>query len=119
MTETNTPVGAREDEAGLEFVIGNTHSSASDYDTSFDGKIADPRIYGRITPQSEVTTLYNGGTPDETLLTDGLRFQGFAVRDEDLADFVDQTLTTSQKVFDNVFKVVGSIHGTPVGRAAP
>ena len=119
LTEGTTPSGNFGTENGMDFTIGNVHSNNNDYADAFDGKIADVRVYDSVLTAANVAIIYNSGRPDETLVTDGLVFQAFAVRDEDLADFVDETLTTAQKVFDNIFKVVGEVHGAPIGRAAP
>jgi hypothetical protein len=116
LNESSTPAGTIGDETGLEFVLGNVHSQNNDFSEAFDGKIKDVRIYNRVLSAGEVTTLYNGGTPSATLVTDGMVFQAFCVRTKDLAAFVDDTLTASMKLLDNVHRVVGTPHGAPVGR---
>jgi len=113
------PSGSILSQIGNEFVIGNIHSSGYDYTSPFYGKIFDPRVYNRILSAAEVTTLYNSGTPDETLVTSGLVFQGFNVRTADLADYTDQTLTSALKVRDNQFGAIGTPAGSPIGRNAP
>ena len=74
------------------------------------------RVYNRILSAAEVTTLYNGGTPDMDLVTDGLQFQAFVVPTFRLTDFVDATLTSDMKVRDRIYGVVGTPHGSPIGR---
>lgn len=120
VTETYTPSGAIQNEVGRELIIGNIKSSTSDYIECFDGKIFDTRIYNRILTQAEVTELYNAGVPSALVGTkDGLVFQGMAVRTENLASYVDQTLTSTLTLRDNVFGAVGVPHGSPIGRVAP
>lgn len=116
VTEAVTPVGTVKTELGAVLTIGNNSST---YGFAFDGKIFDPRVYNRILSAAEVTTLYNSGTPDETLVTSGLVFQGFNVRTGDLADYTDQTLTSALKVRDNIFGAIGTPGGSPIGRSAP
>lgn len=104
------------DQAGNNFMIGNDKTATEDYIRAFPGLIKDVRVYDRILSAAEVTTLYNSGTPDAALVTDGMVFQAFCVRTKELASFVDQTLTESMKLLDNVQRVVGTPHGSPVGR---
>ena len=116
LTENVAPSGAINNEAGSPFVIGNWKTATNDYDRAMDGKLKDVRVYNRILSAAEVTTLYNSGTPSASAVTDGMVFQAFAVRTKDLALYVNQTLTESMKLLDNVFGVVGTPHGSPVGR---
>lgn len=116
LTTTSTPTGSVSSEVGSSLVIGNIKSVNNDYNKAFDGKIKDVRIYNRILSAAEVTTLYNGGTPDMDLVTDGLQFQAFVVPTFRLSSFVDATLTSSMKVRDRIYGVVGTPHGAPVGR---
>jgi hypothetical protein len=113
------PAGVLSDETGANFSIGNINIPAVPYGYPFPGRIYDPRIYNRILTAAEVTTLYNAGTPDTTLVTDGLVFQGMNVRTGDLTSYVDQTLTSSLTVRDNIYGAIGTPHGAPIGRAAP
>lgn len=122
LTENLTPSGSLKSEDATPLVIGNWKTATEDYTRAFNGKIFDPRVYDVILSQANVTTLRNGGTPDETLLTDpstGLIFQTFAVRTEKLADYVDDTLTSTMPLRDAVFGSVGTPHGSPIGRSAP
>ena len=61
VTEDTAPAGSLQSEYGGE---------------TMEGKVKDVRIYNRILSSDEVTALYNAGTPDESLVTDGLVFQG-------------------------------------------
>lgn len=116
VTEASTPAGSVKSETGAVFSVGNKSTT---HNLPFDGKIFDPRVYNRILSAAEVTTLYNSGTPDVTLVTDGLVFQGFNVRTNELADYEDVTLTSTLKLRDNAFGAVGTPNGSPIGREAP
>lgn len=118
LTEVTAPVGTAMDETGARLQIGNTNNVAGVYVTAFDGKIFDARIYDRILTASEATTLYNAGSPDETLVTDGLVFQGLATyADRPIA--AGTTLTDSDRLVENIIRAVGIPHGSPIIRANP
>jgi hypothetical protein len=102
---------------GLSFILGATRDTTGAYVSNFTGQLKDVRLYNRILSQAEVTMLYNGGTPDTTLVPDGLIFQGPCVRTVELTDYVGVTLTTDLKVLDNAYGLVGDPAGSPVGRA--
>lgn len=117
VTVQTTPLGTRISEIGNTFVVGNQKSAAIDYTRGFFGIGKDARVYNRILSQAEITELYNSGTPDASQVTDGLVFQAFAVRTKELSDYVNTALGEADKVLDNIFGVVGTPHGAPVGRA--
>lgn len=119
ITETLTPGGSAFSRNGVPFMIGNRKTSTEDYDAGFEGRMFDVRVYNRILTAAELLTLYNNGTPDETLVTDGLVFQAFSVRTGNLSDYVDQTLTSTLTLRDNIFGAVGVPNGSPTGRTAP
>jgi hypothetical protein len=114
-----TPAGTLNNETATHVVVGNVKTLTHDYDWGFDGKIFDARIYDRIITDAEALALYNGGDPDPSLVTDGLIFQAFAVRTDEVSDFVDVQLNNTDWVFENVYKSVGRIISAPTGRAAP
>ena len=97
-------------------MIGNINTITQNYNGAWGGKIKNARIYNRILSATEVITLYNAGVPDETLVTNGLVFQGLMVQTSRLAEYVDHDLTDGMNIIDNVHWVVGSPHGTPTGR---
>jgi hypothetical protein len=117
--EDTAPSGTLNSELGTHVVVGNTKTLTIDYSEGFDGKIFDPRIYDRIITAAEALTLYNSGTPEPSLVTDGLVFQPFVVRTDRLSEFVDVELDADTKVFENAFRSVGFVHGSPIARAAP
>jgi hypothetical protein len=120
VNELQAPVGTAKILSGAITYIGNVINTTTGLFTyGLDGKIFDPRVYNRILSAAEVTTLYNGGTPDETLVTSGLVFQGFNVKTNELASYTDQTLTSALKIRDNAYGAIGTPAGSPIGRSAP
>jgi hypothetical protein len=122
ITEVLTPSGTLVSEVGNGVMLG-TIRSGTIYGNSFDGKIFDPRVYNMdnttLTAAQLATALYNGGTPDDTVATEGLVLQGFTIRDEKTADYIDQSLTSILTLRDNVFGAIGTPHASPIGRTAP
>ena len=102
-------------------MIGNIKTATEDYNRAFDGKIFDPRIYNRILSAAEVTTLYNSGTPDHTLVTDGLVFQGMSVYADagDAASLAGTVLSSTDRLVENIIRAVGIPSGSPTLRANP
>jgi hypothetical protein len=119
--EVAAPIGTKSSEVGAAFRIGSWKNFASDYTYSFKGKMFDPRVYNKIVSASEWVTLYNAGVPDETLVTDGLVFQGMSVYADkgDADSLAGTTLTSSDRLIDNILRAVGIPHGSPVIRANP
>lgn len=118
ITEDLSPSGTAGSEEGQSLMVGNVKTSVPSYSysQSFVGKIKDARVYNRILSAAEVTTLYNGGVPDADLVTDGLVFRAFAVKTKDLSDYIDQTLDENLKVVEDIYRMVGTPHGGPIGR---
>lgn len=121
LTEFTAPVGTAMDETGGEFQIGNTKNTAGVYVAAFDGKIFDARVYKRILTAAEVTELYNAGTPDTSLVTDGLVFQGPAVYADqgDATSLAGTVLTSDDRLIENIVRAVGIPSGSPTIRANP
>jgi len=118
-TETATPSGTASlpQEAKL-FIGGSPNSSTGIFDIPIDGKMFDPRVYNRILTPAEVTTIYNGGAPDHTLVTDGLVFQGFSTyADRPLA--AGYVLTSTDRLIENIIRAVATPNGSPTIRANP
>jgi hypothetical protein len=111
-----TPAGTKYSKNSLPIVVGNHKSNTEDYTLPHHGKMKDVRVYHRILTGSEVTTIYNGGTPDETIGNDGMVFQTFYVRTKDLSLFENVILKESDKVLDNLYGAVGTPHANPTGR---
>ena len=118
LTESTSPVGTAMDETGARLQIGNTNDTSGTYVACFDGKIFDPRVHNVILTPAEVTTLYNGGVPDHTLVTRGLVFQGLATyADRPLA--AGTVLTSTDRLVENILRAVGVPNGSPTIRANP
>jgi len=110
------PSGSLVDETGATLVLGNVLYAGGDF--PFEGRIYDARIYNTILTSGNVTTLYNGGVPDPSLLTTGLKFQSPVVKTANTTDYVGQTLTTDQRLMDNIYGIVGTPKEGVVGRTA-
>lgn len=104
------------DESSVPFMIGNVNTATIDYKYAFKGEISDVRVYSRGLSSTEASTLYNSGTPDPDLVTDGLVFRAFSVKTKRLAQYIDQTLDEDLRVVDDVYGMVGVPHGGPIGR---
>lgn len=118
LTEIVVHSGAMTDEKGNPLVIGNEKTAVVPLNLPFNGSIFDPRVYNRVLTAAEVTTLYNGGTPDHTLVTDGLVFQGPATyADRPLA--AGTVLTSTDRLVENIIRAVGVPNGSPTIRANP
>jgi len=126
ITELSTPVGTLRSEAGTRFGIGKLYYGI---DYPMEGKIADARIHNVILTSDELTTLYNGGDPDSSLVTRGLVFQGQNVKTVDYAGLLDTVMTNADNLIDNIYNAIGSpdsssygtggTAGTPVLRVFP
>lgn len=114
VTEDFTPSGTLNNEYGAEVVIGNWHTITKDYGYNFYGYLQDVRIYNRILTSAEVTTLYNAGTPDASLVTTGLVFQGPTCPKHDQANYDNgAVLNANLKTLDNIYRAVGTPSGAP------
>ena len=118
VTEEVTQTTATFSEIGTNLIVGNSKTVSVDWTNPFKGKIFDPRIYNRILTAAEVTTLYNAGVPDETLVTDGLVFQGLSTyTDRPLS--AGHVLTSTDRLVENIIRAVGVPNGSPTIRANP
>lgn len=59
VTESTTPGGARDTDAGSNFIIGNVDTSTDHY---FDGFIDEVAIFDKILTEAEVQEIFNAGT---------------------------------------------------------
>jgi len=117
---SNTPGGTRTPETGQHFVMGNLYEAGAELTATWLGLIKDLRVYNKILSSSEVTQLYNSGTPDATILTSpesGLVFQAPVVSTDRLSSYINQPLNINLKVRDNVFGFIGTPNDSPIGRA--
>jgi len=111
LTNPSVQGNATGPEDGSKLFVGNVKTASVDWTWAFDGLIKDLRIFDTILTQANVTTLEGGGD-----VTDGLVFQAPCVRTEDLADFEDLTLTSSDKMIDNMYGAIGTPHGSVITR---
>jgi len=114
LTNTTVQNGATVSEEGAHFFIGNIHTGTINWIWPVDGVIKDVRAFDVISTQAEATSLAAGGD-----VTRGLVFQAPCVRTEDLADFEDLTLTSSDKMIDNMYGMVGTPNGSVITRLIP
>lgn len=102
-------------EVNVAFTIGNAKTYSIDWAYPMKGKIKDVRVYKRALTSTEITTLYNSGTPSNSAVTDGLLFQGPAVRTSELSQFTDAVLT-DLRLLENIYGAVGKPNDVPIGR---
>ncbi len=121
-TETQTPSGTASLPEEAKLFIGNSPNVSTGLnDIAIDGKMFDPRVYNRVLTAAEVTTLYNAGVPDHTLVTSGLVFQGFSVKADngDADSLAGYTLSSNDRLIENIIRAVGIPNGSPIIRANP
>ncbi len=117
-TEITTPTGTKSSFPYNLLAVGNIKTASTDYANPFYGKIFNPCIYNRVLTAAKVTTLYNAGNPDHTLVTDGLVFQGMATyADRPLS--AGHVLTSTDRLVENIIRAVGIPNGSPTIRANP
>ena len=119
ITENSTPSGSYRNEVGNTLGVGGTFLTGAVNDNNMDGQIADARIHNVILTSAELTTLYNGGNPDSSLVTRGLIFQAPNVRTADYAGYLDTALTDEDKMIDNIYNIAGSPTKSPTLRVFP
>lgn len=114
VNENTTPAGTRNSEYGANVVIGNWLTATQHFDQPFKGSLKDVRIYNRILTAAEVTTLYNAGTPNASLVTSGLVFQGPTIPAYEATAYNGKTLTSADKVLENIYRAAAFPNGTVV-----
>jgi hypothetical protein len=122
VNEIATPAGTSLEQPSAVLDIGNQVNPLTGlYQGALDGKIFDARIYNRILTAAEVTTLYNAGVPDHTIVTDGLVFQGPAVYADQgtAASLAGTVLSSTDHLVENIIRAVGIPNGSPTLRANP
>lgn len=76
-----------------------------------DGIISNVKVYDVALTADEIALDYAG-----TLITRGLVFQSPYIKTKDIAHYTDLTMTSSDKVIDNVHGIVGTPSGSPICR---
>lgn len=114
LTNTSVQNGVTSPEVGANFFVGNTKTATINWTWPFDGLIKDVRVFDVILTQANATTLEGGGDVD-----DGLVFQAPCVRTNDLDYFEDRTLTSVDRLIDNMYGCVGVPNNTVITRLIP
>jgi len=117
ISETTAPVGTQLSRREEPIVIGNLKDVTVVTTRPFGGKIKGVRVYHRILSATEITTLYNAGVMDESLVTDGLIFEAPMVKTSELTAYTNLALTADTRVVDNIYCAIGIPRGTVTGRA--
>ena len=114
ITETSTPAGTAVSELGFHIVLGNYPAGGG----AWDGKLKDVRIYNLATSTHAASALASGIYAEGAGGNDyysGMKFIAPVVRDEDLTDYTNLTLST-EKVLEGYLGAVGSPSGNPIMR---
>lgn len=107
--------GPMNDESGVDLIIGNEITATIPSTIPFNGKIKDVRIYNRVISSTEALAIYNAGAYGVGN-TDGLVFQAPCVRTKQLSYYTDKTLTSADKLIDNIYGAIGTPNGSPITR---
>jgi hypothetical protein len=107
-TEVTAPSGTYVTGAG-----GTDRISGSSAGTSFDGKIADVRIYNRILTPAEVLDMYNRRSMNDNI--NGLVFNPVLYGAAACQAFDGTALATAHKIVDPYSGAIGTPSGSPVG----
>jgi hypothetical protein len=112
-TETVAPSGAYIGNELGKLLIGASGNTGNEF--LFPGKIKDARVYNRIITATEALAIYNEGAYGTGVLS-GLVFQAPTVRTKNLTYFTDKTLSSSDKLIDNIYGAIGTPNGSPITR---
>lgn len=115
ITTTITPVGALLSNDGQDFCVGNLRlqSVPVQFAFPFIGKIKDARVYNRELTAAELSTMYSAG-PGDMSVTDGLVFQGPTIKTLESDYYDGHTMTSTDRVIDNIYGAIGVPNGTPI-----
>lgn len=117
-TTSQQPTGTLFTKRPQILIVGNKNTNNFQFTNGVNGSLFDVRAYNRILTAAEVTTLYNGGVPDHTLVTNGLVFQGLSTyADRPLS--AGTVLTSTDRLVENIIRAVGVPNGSPTIRANP
>jgi hypothetical protein len=109
------PTGAVKSEGGCTLKIGARKTTLSDYtDTAMTAQIKDYRIYNRLPSATERALLVSEG-PGGASVTSGLVFQTPCVYTKQLASYIDQDITATNRILDNVYGNIGDGKKSQVG----
>jgi len=112
------PIGTRLSYSGANYTVGNIRSinPPSDYGMPFAGKLADIRHHNVILTEDEMMQVYTDGIGGAGV-TRGLLFHTPAILTSKLSTLTDQTLASTDRVFDSVNGYAGTPGGSVVVRA--
>ena len=112
------PIGTRLSYSGANYTVGNIRSinPPSDYGRPFAGKLADIRHHNVILTEDEMMQVYTDGIGGAGV-TRGLLFHTPAILTSKLSTLTDQTLASTDRVFDSVNGYAGTPGGSVVVRA--
>ena len=108
VTTVHASEGTVTSNKGTPFAIGNVYGPMG-FETAFQGKIKDARIYNVILTDTEMAEINSGSN-----ITRGLVFQSPYVRTSDLDAYDGATLAAGSKILDCVYGAVGEVLGSPV-----
>lgn len=111
ITETQTPIGTYRTGTGNTFSVGKTTGGMS-----FDGRVADVRVYNFVISASQASAIYTDG-PFGANFDNGLIFNAPLTNCTALsgASFDGYTLTASQLLIDRIGCAQGTPSGSPLG----
>ena len=106
-----TPIGAVGSINGMDWCVGNIHgqSASVQYSLPFPGKIKDAKVFNRVLSSNEVSAIY-GGEP----INSGLVFRSPSVPTNQYTSFINKTLSSTDRLLDDIFGAVGFPHDAPV-----
>jgi len=112
------PIGTRLSYSGANYTVGNIRSinPPEDYSKPFVGKLADIRHHNVILTEDEMMQVYTDGIGGAGV-TRGLLFHTPAILTSKLSTLTDQTLASTDRVFDSVNGYAGTPGGSVVVRA--
>jgi len=97
---------ASDSDTGLPLRFG-TISVNGDFPTYWNGLLKDGRLYNLILTADEIAGLF-ANENDYDYLTDGLVFQGFAVKTSKLDDYIPGPIEENMKIRDNIYGLAGT-----------
>jgi hypothetical protein len=108
ITESGTPAGTPAVEDEVKFIIHNSSYPGAYFVYNGDFVAKDYRIYNRILNATEIAALDANDDPDYGV-DSSLIFQFPFIRKFKEAQFIDQALSTDDKVFDRINLLAGTV----------
>lgn len=115
VTESATaPIGAVLSDLTHNLELGRCYITTK-FSKSPDGKLYDVRVFDRLLSAGEIASEY--ATPGT--VTNGLVFLSPSVSTNRLAEYEDLTLSSENRIYDEVGDYVGKPTGSPIARLIP